>query len=169
MKYSLGLLEKEPWNNRSYKWMRRRGWYRPGFPPDVLEEIAVWLALPGIHNRYHQKLLGIDSTELAKARRLLPGYDQLTTQIGEAFLTCTREDAIRIVQLRPGVYSAPIPLISQLAMLDDLKRGMSQRRVAADFGCSAKFVWTLLNKGVQSMKNLPDDFRLLASMSQIAA
>jgi predicted regulator of amino acid metabolism with ACT domain len=68
---------------------------------------------------------------------------------------------VRICRLRPHRKSG-IPLICQLAILDDIKRRIPYRQVAREFGVDKKSVEHIV-RGIRASKlwDLPPGFELL--------
>ena len=161
MKYHLGLLDADPTQNRTYQWVRRRGWFGPGFPDDVREELGIWFAMPGFTDAYHIRNLNMSARLLYKCQDQLPGYDHYAKQVAENWLSVTREDAVKLCRMRQGTRACPIPLISQLKILDDIKAGMTQAQISRDFGCTPRAIYTIRHKGLQWAGSLPEGFELL--------
>jgi hypothetical protein len=162
MKYHVGLLSERPHQNRSYRWMRRGGWHKPDFPADVYLDLAVWLAMPGFDTNYHIHNLGISEPVFRPLRAKMPTYEDVKDQVIENWMSTTREDCIKLTKMRKTKWS-PVPLICQLAMLDEVKRGTSRYAVAKMFGVSDPTVRELVEQGaVARYAALPAEFAMLA-------
>lgn len=161
MKWHSGLLAPDPSKHRSYQWMRRGGWFNPDFPADVFHDIAVWLRTPGLGFNFHRVNFKISSATLADRMKRMPSFEELRNDVAENWLSVTREDAIKLIHMRVGPYRSQIPLLSQLKILDDIKAGLSQARIARDFGISPTTVSTIALKGAKWGSPLPAGFELL--------
>ena len=81
----------------------------------------------------------------------------------ENWLSATRQDCVRLCHLRPFGRSG-VPLLSQLSMLDDLKRGMSQCAIGREYGVTNEFVHQRKKYGISRAVtgwDLPAGFELL--------
>lgn len=165
MKYDLGLLDPNREQNRTYQWVMRRGWFKPGFPPDVLEELGIWFAMPGFTTSYHLHNLRMTWTTHRDAVARLPTFDEIEDKVAENWLSITHDDAIQLCLMRRGKNHCPIPLVSQLAILDDIKAGHTQAAISRRFDVSDFAIRKIKQRGVQWTGELPLGFRLLTAMN----
>lgn len=131
MRWHVGCLDPDPPSHRSYQWMRRRGWFKPSFPADVFEEIAIFSAMPGMCQAWLHHNWKMARHDLLKYRAMLPQYEDLKDKVIENWLSTTRDDAVKISRMRHR-FTTP-PLICQINMLDDYKRGMSFMQMSRDY------------------------------------
>lgn len=68
-----------------------------GLPDDVLRELSIWLAMPGFPFSYHAHVFGMDRSYVA---RFVRGYDQRQREVGDNWLSATRDDCIRLCRMR---------------------------------------------------------------------
>lgn len=167
MKYDVGLLADKPHDHRSHKWMKKGDWHNPNFPADVRTEIAVWLAMPGFDYGYHRRSFGMTDRTFRKMKNILPQYEELKPLVIENWLSATRQDCIRICHNRTGVASS-IPLLSQLAILDEVKRGVRKEDVARLFRVTGEKVHQIIRHGPSAnYGTLPAEFLVFARQSPI--
>jgi hypothetical protein len=150
MKWHCGILDDhDPYNpSRTWDWVTRGGWSKPGFPEDVRREIAIFLATPGFSDEYLCKNLRTNTTALLKHKAALPGYDELWREVGDNWMSVTHEDAVRLCRLRVGK-SGAIPLVCQFHMLRDLKADRTKASIAREYGVSQFRLRVLELKGIQ--------------------
>ena len=125
--------------------------------------------MPGFTDGYHIRNLKMGRALVKRARQFFPGYDELSDKVAENWLSITREDAIKLAHMRKGAQSCPIPLVSQLVILDDIKAGRSQLATARTFGCTPRAIYTILHRGIQWGLPLPSGFELLVANSRVHA
>lgn len=140
----------------------RRGWTQCYFPADVRHEIAIWLATPGIEAAWHVHNLRIHHATLKKYQAQLPGFEDLREEVAENWLSATRDDCINLARMRPGKTSG-VPLLAQLSMLGDLKKGMRPCDIASEYGVTSRWLYDLTRFGVRVRDELPSGFELLAA------
>lgn len=93
------------------------------------------------------------------------GYEDLKAEVAENWLSATREDAIRLSNMRPS--KGDLPLLSQLQIMNDLKAGHSATYLAAEYGTNTRKVGKL-SKGIILLRQpLPPGFTLLTSSFQL--
>ena len=170
MIYHCGLLADNPLESRSYNWVMRRGWFQEGFPPDVLHELAVWLAMPGFDTKFHAANLRTDWGTIRRAQlRLCSDFELLRNDVAANWSSASRDDCIRLCRMRKVVgKSAGVPLICQMRILDDLKAGLSHKAAARVWDVTPRWVNNLsANRGPlgASYWRLPSGFELLLAKS----
>lgn len=141
--------------------MRRGGWFEPDFPPDVFHDIAVWLRTPGLGFNFHRVNFKISAPTLVDRMKRMPSFEDLRDDVAENWLSVTREDAIKLIHMRVGPLRSQIPLLSQLKILDDLKAGLSQARIAREYGIGPRTVSRIAHNGARWSSPLPSGFELL--------
>lgn len=156
MKWHCGLLSDDPSKDRTLQWIKRGYWHT--LPEDVQHELHIWMAMPGFTANYHAHAFGVDKRYVAK---FVGGYDDLRKEVGENWLSATRDDCVRLCQLRGR---GDIPVVSQIRMIDDLKAGRKQVDVTRDYGVS-RSTTRGFSKGVISFSGeLPSGFALLGAL-----
>lgn len=165
MQWHVGTLDDDPFASRSFQWMKRGHWFGERFPADVLTDITVFLRTPGLDTSWIAKNFQMQWEKAAALRNAIAPFETVRAEVIENWLSVTREDAIRFVELRPKKRSTP-PLVSQLKMIDDVKAGMSLRRVASDYGVSVDYVHDRARFGPSSGHGkwkLPPEFAMFIS------
>lgn len=157
MLYHCGLLDERPERNRTYQWVRRGGWDLPGTPADIEHERRVWLSMPGFSISFHAHTLGVDYETVQ--RHVGRDYDLVREDVAANWLSITREDAVKLSQMRPG--TGHVPIISQLAIIDDLKRGVAVSTLAADYRVHRTTITSLRKGRVRSTGWVPNGFQLI--------
>jgi hypothetical protein len=148
MKYHCGLLDERPDKSKMFQWITRWNW--DSLPDDVATELKIWLAMPGFTTGFHVATLGRHVRTIEAYR---PAMADFSKEVAENWLSATREDCIRISQMRPG--KGPIPIISQVRILEDLKMGRTQMQVVKDFRTSRGQIHKLLTQGITSQAGWP--------------
>lgn len=108
-----------------------------GYPKDLTEELMVWLAMPGFSHVYHAHVFEKSRKTIASWR---PSFDDYRQQCLDNWGSATNEDVVKIAMLRPKWCA--IPLIVQMAALDDLKNH-THRYVAEKYKVSQEWVENL--------------------------
>lgn len=155
MKWHCGLLSDRPDKDRTLQWLKRGMWDR-GLPEDVEHELRVWMAMPGFSAGYHASAFNVDVRTVLKH---IGGYDGLKREVGENWLSATRDDCVKLSRLRQK--GGAIPVICQLSMLDDLKRGMKRVEIYRDYAVDEGATRKLWKGGVTFRGELPIGFSLL--------
>lgn len=119
MIYHCGLLDEEPKQSRTLKWIRTaRSWNR--LPPDVRHELNVFLSMPGFPVPYMVEVFGVSHMCVRRWQTKEAHYDVYQDEVARNWMSTTREDAMALARLRrPG--RAFMPLICQVQILQDLK------------------------------------------------
>lgn len=158
MKWHCGLLDEHPYENPTYRWVTRGGFFRPEFPEAIRHELAILLAMPGFPRAFFASYLRLSDRHIDRVRKKLPGYEELRNEVAENWLSVTREDAIKLCHMRLDPRSA-VPLVVQLQILDDIKAGIPQAHLAREYGISLTIMQVYQKKGPQiDPKSLPRDF-----------
>lgn len=153
MNWHCGLLSAQPNKDRTLAWIKRGAW--DTLPDDVAHEMRIWMAMPGFAINYHAQTMGLDKRYVAK---FYGGYQQQWREVGENWLSATREDCVALCNLRAG---GDVPVISQLSIIDDLKAGAKQVDVAREYAVSEK-VTRYCSKGrIHFRGELPLGFAML--------
>ena len=126
-------------------------------PPEIEHELKVWLAMPGFTVRYHAHVLGLSQHSI---RQHIGGYDEMAEAVAENWLSATRDDCIRLAQLRDG--PASVPLLCQIRAVQDLKK-MRLIDVAKDYRVSDQSLLNWSKRGFNFSGHLPSGFALLVS------
>ena len=155
MKWHCGLLSTNPAQDRKLAWIKRGRW--ESLPEDVQDELRIWMAMPGFTANYHAQALGIDKRYIAK---FIGGYEDLRSEVGENWLSATRDDSIRLCRLRGR---GDIPVISQISMIDDLKAGRKHIDIIREYGVSRSTTGGLAKGIISFSGDLPLGFALLGA------
>lgn len=167
VKWDVGLLGTSASCQLRLGWIRRGHWLHPHFPEDIRHELSVLLATPGFSDTWLIHNLRTNNDQFYKARRLLANFHDLSKEVEENWLSISRDDAVQLSIMRPAKRS-PIPLVSQLRIIDDLKAGRTQTSLAREFWTSVGTVHQLgsgrLLKQRRWRKPLPPGFSLLVGV-----
>ena len=156
MLWHCGLLSERPDRDRTLEWIRRGSW-NSGLPEDVERELRIWLAMPGFTAAFHAHNFGVSS---GVVRRQLGGYEKFKREVGQNWLSATREDCVRLSQLRPP--RGDLPLLSQLQIIDDVKAGHRRRDLMREYLTNTATIHRLAQGLVLFGKRpLPPGFELL--------
>lgn len=153
MLYHCGLLDDRPYNSRTLKWIKSTSW--TSLPPEIEHELHVWLAMPGFVLSYHQHVLGVSRDRLMKHTW---DYDVVRDDVAANWLSATRDDCVKLSQLRKG--KGDVPLISQIRALEDLKH-MRLCDVARDYRVTPQNVLIWKRTGFKFDGQLPRGFEFL--------
>lgn len=77
MKYSCGLLDDDPMENRAYRWITGAHW--SALPADVEHELRVWLAIPGFSASWHTHNFRVGPDRI---RPLIGNYERFSRKWG---------------------------------------------------------------------------------------
>lgn len=150
MRWHCGLLDDEPERSPIYRLITTRYWN--ALPPEIEKELEIWLAMPGFSMAFHEKTLHGNRLERTFQARM-GHYEKWKAEVIENWLSATREDCVRLSVRRPGLGS--VPLLSQLSILDDVKRGLRNTDIAREYRVSGATV-TAIGKGrLRFPGNLP--------------
>jgi hypothetical protein len=159
MKYHCGLLSERPEKDATLQWVRKGWWDLPGHPPEIEFERRVWLAMPGFSASFHAHTLGVSIEQVT--RHLGRDYDELRDAVAENWLSCTRDDAVKLSQLRPP--KGELPLLCQLQIMRDLKAGLGPTEIAQLYLTNTSKVCELGRGTVRVRRPLPSGFELLTA------
>jgi len=157
MKWHCGLLSEQPAADRTLNWIKRGHWVG-GLPADVERELTIWMAMPGFSLAFHSHTLQV-SRQLVYP--WMGGYDQLKAEVAENWLSATRDDCVRLAQLRPS--KGELPVISQLQIMNDLKAGAKVVEIIRDYRTNHQTVAELRRGAIKSRRPLPSGFALLTN------
>ena len=157
MLWHCGLLSERPEKDATLAWVRRGGWDLPGHPPEIERDRLVWLNMPGFPVSYHEQTLNMDRRYLK--RFIGADYERVKDDVAKNWLSCTREDAVKLSHLRSG--TGHMPVICQLKIIDDLKRGMSPSRLAAEYRVHPQTISNLGKGRISTRAWVPKGFELI--------
>lgn len=157
MLYHCGLLDERPEKSRTLEWVKRPVW--GNLPADIERELRIFLAMPGLSYSY---VAHVFRRGMAYVRpHVGVGYDVWRDEVIANWMSATREDCIKLTQLRPG--KGNVPVIAQLRALQDLKAGLTLADISREYGVSEVTVAQWRDKGVRSSVPLPSGFALLSA------
>jgi hypothetical protein len=162
MKWHCGLLSERPDQDRTLQWIKRGGW-GTGLPADVERELKIWLAMPGFTIKYHAHVFRLDRSTIAPF--VGRGFEELKQEVAENWLSVTRDDAVKLSQIRPP--KGDVPLISQLAIADDVKRGVKKADIQRAYKVSGFTVTSIAKGHLRVRSPLPSGFELLVPTEKI--
>jgi hypothetical protein len=152
MKWSCGLLDG---NADKLSEIRRVHWDRLIGP--LADELEIWLAMPGFPLAYHEHTLGtLRRTNGWRSRYGL--YEKWKDKVAENWSSATREDAVALARMRPPRCS--VPLLTQVSILRDLKRGWRPSDIARTYRVSVAMASELSKGRLTGVKDLPAEFPL---------
>lgn len=157
MKWDCGLLSSRP---RVTNWISRGGWDK-GLPPDIEKELMIWLSMPGFTRTFHAHAFGVHRDMIRP--HYMAGYNRYRSEVAENWLSATRDDCVKLAQMRKGMMK--LPLICRYAMLDDVKRGMSITDAAKLYRLNRSHVSQIVNGHMPWRLELPNDFHALEPYS----
>jgi hypothetical protein len=114
--------------------------------------------MPGFSINFHAHTLGLSRPTVS--RFVGRDYHELRDAVAENWLSCTRDDAVKLSQMRPG--TGNIPVLSQLAILDDLKRGLGPTEIGEAYRVHPGTV-SVLGRGTikAGLSFMPEGFELI--------
>lgn len=154
MIWSCGLLEEQP--NRTLS-IIRRGYWHEGLPPELDRELRIWMSMPGFSVSFHHHTLGVGHASIT--RWIGRDYEQFKREVGENWLSATRDDCVKLARMRPSM--GDMPLLCKLQIMDDLKRGGRPFLLADEYATNSTLINELRNGHVKLRQQLPDGFELL--------
>lgn len=157
MLYHCGLLDERPDRSRTLNWIKRGDW-EAGLPADVEKELYVWLAMPGLSINFHAHNFKLSRQYL---RRFVGGFEEHRAEVAENWLSATREDCVKLSQLRPP--KGDLPLLVQLSILNDLKAGRRVCDLMKEYQINRRSFQSLRKGHVRVRQPLPRGFELLVS------
>lgn len=160
MKWHCGLLDKRPEQSRTLEYIKR-GFWELNMPEDVERELRIWMSMPGFSQSFHMHTLGVGC--LLLRRWMMRDYDQFKAEVAENWLSVTRDDAVRLSQMRPGKVGGDVPLICKLQMMTDLKAGARNADIEKEYRVSGGITSELVRGIVKSRAPLPSGFELLVT------
>lgn len=103
--------------------------------------LAIYLLTPGFSRSYHQQVLGVSDTTIAKymswSRQLAEGDREILDAAGVNAASITAEDGLKLAQRRRRAH---MPWWSRLAIAEFVERLGSTAEVASLFRCSRRTV-----------------------------
>lgn len=161
MKYHCGLLDDRPDKSRTLNWIKRPVW--GNLPPEIERELRIWLAMPGFSAGYHAHTLG---RNVAYVSKHMGGYERWRDEVAENWLSATRDDLVKLSQLRPGI--GHVPLICQLRAVQDLKSGATIKKIAGEYRVHPTTITNWSIRGPTPAGHIPSGFDLLIGPNSIA-
>jgi hypothetical protein len=158
MLYHCGLLSEHPEKDATLAWVRRGGWDLPGTPPEIEYERRVWLAMPGFTAAFHTHNLWVGPSVVK--RHMGRDYADLKDEVVKNWLSCTREDAVKLSHLRPSPHGH-MPVICQVQLLRDIKDRMKQVDLANEYGVHLTTIKELARGRIHFRGDLPSGFEWL--------
>ena len=159
MLYHCGLLSERPERDPTLAWAKRGGWDLPGCPASIEHDRRVWLSMPGFSTSFHAHTLGPCRETIQRFH--MADFAELRDDVVTNWMSATREDCVRLSQMRPG--TGNIPLISQLQIMDDLKKGAKPKLLAGEYRITAATVRNLKRGHPKFARGLPSGFELLVT------
>lgn len=160
MLHHCGLLDPDPEQSRMRRWVRQ-GLNYDTLPPDVQLEIGVWLHMPGFTWSFHCHTLG-HHFETLKRWASRTSYDTLRPMITDNWISTTRDDCIRLANLRRR--GMEMPLVCQIQIVEDLRSGISQRELGTIYKTTGQAIGVWRRKGF-SARWVPSGFEWLVAQS----
>lgn len=157
MIYHCGLLDERPHKSRTLQWIKRGAW-GAGLPADVERELRIWLATPGFSASYHAHVFNLSIRLVTEWVGV--GFEEYRDEIAKNWLSATREDCVKLSQLRPP--KGDVPLLVQFRIMDDMKAGRRVTALKKEYQINHRF-FQILRKGQPRVRQpLPRGFEMFA-------